>query len=181
MWHVYHQSQWTPSATIIFFEYNVSAKLSSCDTRTVLDYRSADWEGLFKTLTSINLSSLISSDEPDNNPSKPTHNSNNSNTNSGDIDNNWQRWCNCFMDAVYLHIPTKVIKKRKYLLWFDSEVRHLLNKKETARGRAKRNLKRTLGKHSEIFGGLVNPFCHKNVKNSFRTYLKLAQKVLVIV
>ena len=43
------------------------------------------------------------------------------------------------MDAVYRHIPTKVIKKRKSLPWFDSKVRHLLNKKETARRRAKRN------------------------------------------
>ena len=107
---------------LLFFEYNVSAKLSSCDTRTVLDYRSADLEGLFKTLTSINLSSLISSEEPDNNHNKPTHNSNNPNTNSSDIDNNWQRCCDCFMDAVYRHIPTKVVKKRKSLPWFDSEV-----------------------------------------------------------
>ena len=44
-------------------------------------------------------------------------------------------------DTGYRHIPTKVIKKRKFLPWFDSEVRHLLNKKETGRQRAKRNPK----------------------------------------
>jgi hypothetical protein len=35
------------------------------------------------------------------------------------------------------HIPTKIHKKRKSPLWFDSEIHHLLNKKETARRKAK--------------------------------------------
>ena len=41
------------------------------------------------------------------------------------------------MNAVYRHIPTKILKKRKSPLWFDSEIHHLLNKKETARRKAK--------------------------------------------
>ena len=43
------------------------------------------------------------------------------------------------MDAVYRHIPTKIIKKRKSPPWFDSETQHLLNKKETAKRKAKSN------------------------------------------
>ena len=125
---------------LLFFEYNVWEKSTFCTTRTVLDYGSADWEGSFKSLSSINLSSSIASYESDgHNSSKPTNNSNNLKTNSADIDSDWQRWCDCFMDAVYRHIPTKVIKKRKSPPWFDGETRHLLNKKETARRRAKRN------------------------------------------
>ena len=44
---------------LLFFEFKVFAKLSSSDTRTVLDYRSADWDGLHRTLSSINLSPSI--------------------------------------------------------------------------------------------------------------------------
>ena len=75
----------------------------------------------------------------DTNFCKTTDNSSNLKNNSGDIDNDWRRWCDCFMDAVYRHIPTKIIKKRKSPPWFDSEAQHLLNKKETARRKAKRN------------------------------------------
>ena len=76
---------------LLFFEYNVSAKSKSCATRIVLDYGSADWEGLFKTLSSIDLSSSIASHESDSshrhNFWKTTDNSNNLKNNSGDIDN----------------------------------------------------------------------------------------------
>lgn len=124
---------------LLFFEFNVFVKLSSCDTRTVLDYRSADWESLFKTLSSIDLSPSIVSDEIDsNNPDKFSLNFN-LNSNPGDIDKDWQRWCDRFMDAVHRHIPTKVMKKRKSPPWLDNEIRHLLNKKETARRKAKKS------------------------------------------
>ena len=88
--------------------------------QTVLDYRSADWEGLHRTLSLINLSPLTVSDKLKN----------------AKI---WKHWYDGFMNAVYHHIPTKILKKCKSPLWFDSEIHHLLNKKETARRKAKLN------------------------------------------
>ena len=79
---------------LLFFEFKVFVKLSSSDSRTVLDYRSADWEGLYSTVSSTNLSSSVESNE-------------------FSTDNDWKFWCDCFMDAVYRHIATKIIKKRK--------------------------------------------------------------------
>ena len=86
--------------------------------QTVLDYRSADWEGLHRTLSLINLSPLTVPDKLD-------------------IAKIWKHWYDGFMNAVYHHIPTKILKKCKSPLWFDSEIHHLLNKKETARRKAK--------------------------------------------
>ena len=52
--------------------------------------------------------------------------------------------------------------------WFDSEVRHLLNKKETARRRPKRNPNTNIWETFETFAELVNPFFHVNEKNFFK-------------
>jgi hypothetical protein len=82
---------------LLFFEFKVFVKLSSSDSRTVLDYRSADWEGLYSTVSSTNLSSSVESNE-------------------FSIDNDWKFWCDCFMDAVYRHIATKIIKKRNLIV-----------------------------------------------------------------
>jgi hypothetical protein len=86
---------------LLFFDFNLFVKLSSSDTRTVLDYRLADWPGLYRTLLSINLSPLIALDQINNMSS---------NSNPGDINKDWECWCDRFKDAVHRHIPTKIIK-----------------------------------------------------------------------
>ena len=65
---------------LLFFDFNLFVKLSSSDTRTVLDYRLADWPGLYRTLLSINLSPLIALDQINNMSS---------NSNPGDINKDW--------------------------------------------------------------------------------------------
>jgi hypothetical protein len=44
---------------LLFFDFNLFAKLSSSDKRSVLDYRLADWPRLYRTLLTINLSPSI--------------------------------------------------------------------------------------------------------------------------
>ena len=41
---------------LLFFEFQLHLRACSSDERSVLDYRLADWEGLGRTLSSINLS-----------------------------------------------------------------------------------------------------------------------------
>jgi hypothetical protein len=114
---------------LLFFDFNLFAKLSSSDTRSVLDYCLADWPGLYRTLLSINLSPSITLNQINNMST---------NSNPGDINKDWESWCDRFMDAVHHHIPTKIIKKRTSP-WLDSETHHLLHKKETARRKAKKS------------------------------------------
>ncbi len=41
---------------LLFYDIDLHTRSSSCDTRTVFDYASADWEGLFKALSQSELS-----------------------------------------------------------------------------------------------------------------------------
>ena len=115
---------------LLFFDFNLFAKLSSSDKRSVLDYRLADWPGLYRTLLTINLSPSIALNQINNMSA---------NSNPDDINKDWERLCDRFMDAVHHHIPTKIIKKRTSPPWLDSEMHHLLHKKETARRKAKKS------------------------------------------
>jgi hypothetical protein len=61
------------------------------------------------------------------------------NSNPGDINKGWERWCDRVMDAVHHHIPTKIIKKRTSPPWLDSETHNLLHKKEKAIRKVKKS------------------------------------------
>ena len=101
----------------MFFDFNIHAKLSACDIRTVYNYRLADWNGLSETLRLTDLMPSI---------------------NSTDIDSDWQQWMYLFLGAVADHIPVKTFKRKNTPPWLDNEIKHLLKKKETARRKAKK-------------------------------------------
>lgn len=104
--------------SLLFFDFNIHAKLSACDIRTVYNYRLADWNGLSETLRLTDLMPSI---------------------NSTDIDSDWQQWMDLFLGAVADHIPVKTFKRKNTPPWLDNEIKHLLKKKETARRKAKKS------------------------------------------
>ncbi len=104
--------------------------LSSHESRTIFDYNSADWKNLYKELSAnfTQSSSLLGSSS-----------NCSSNSKNVDIDVAWQKWNESFINTVSRHIPTKVVKRRGSPPWFDSEIRHLFKRKETARRKAKKS------------------------------------------
>ena len=111
-------------------------KVIILDKRAVFDYGLADWEDLFKTLSQ---SELSRSEEITINNGKTNDSAC---TEASDINDDWQRWTNLFLNCVALYIPQNTIKRRSTPPWFDSEVKHLMKKKETARRKAKKTLRR---------------------------------------
>ena len=103
---------------LLFFDLNVRAKSLACDTRTVYNYRLADWNGLLETLRLTDLSPSVT---------------------STDIDSDWQQWLDLFLGALADNIPVKSFKRKNTPPWLDNEVKHLLKKKETARRKAKKS------------------------------------------
>ena len=77
---------------LLFFDFEVHAKSSTRDARTVFDYSLADWNGLAETLSGLDLS--------------PADISNH------DIDSAWERWSVTLLSAAATHIPTKHLKRR---------------------------------------------------------------------
>ena len=84
--------------SLLFFDFNVHAKLSACDMRTVYNYRLADWNGLSETLRLTDLMPSI---------------------NSTDIDSDWQQWMDLFLAAVADHIPVRTFKRKNTPPWLD--------------------------------------------------------------
>ena len=115
---------------LLFFDFKVYVTLSSHESRTIFDYNSADWENLYKDLSAnfTQSSSLLGSGS-----------NCSSNSKNVDIDVAWQKWSESFINTVSRHIPTKVVKRRGSPPWFDSEIRHLFKRKETARRKAKKS------------------------------------------
>ena len=109
---------------LLFYDIDLHTTSLSCDTRAVFDYGLADWESLFKTLSQSELSRSeeITINNAETNDSAYTETS--------DINDNWQRWTNLFLNYVARHIPQKTIKRRSTPTWFDSEVKHVMKKKE---------------------------------------------------
>ena len=108
--------QW--SLTHVFFYLNVRTKSLVCDTRTVYNYRLANWNGLLETLRLTDLSRSAT---------------------STDIYSDWQQWLDLLLGAVADNIPVKSFKRKNTPPWLDNEVKHLLKKKETARRKAKKS------------------------------------------
>ena len=103
--------------SLLFFDLTIHTKLFACDSRTVFDYRTADWDSLFKVLTLADLSPSPISNQ--------------------DVDADWQRWSDTFLAAASEHISSKTLRRRNSPPWIDNDVRYLLKKKETARRKAK--------------------------------------------
>ena len=103
---------------MFFFYLNVRTKSLACDTRTVYNYRLANWNGLLETLRLTDLSRSAT---------------------STDIYSDWQQWLDLLLGAVADNIPVKSFKRKNTPPWLDNEVKHLLKKKETARRKAKKS------------------------------------------
>ena len=87
---------------LLFFYFQVHAKLSPRECRTVFHYCQADWKNLHNDLT-IGLSSIL----PENIDNDFSH----STTTGTTVDINIV-WRNCLLNAATRQIPTKVVKRR---------------------------------------------------------------------
>ena len=75
----------------------------------------ADWSGLRDALDKCDLS-----------PSEST-----------DVNTDWERWRDLFLEVAAEFIPHKTFKRRNSPSWVDGEVKRLLSKKDSCRKRAK--------------------------------------------
>ncbi|XP_028414165.1 uncharacterized protein LOC114537227 [Dendronephthya gigantea] len=117
---------------LVFFDICLNPRSLFCDNRTVFNYRLANWDGLFQELAQLGFAD-------DSGVTVDTQFAVDTSTTANmiDVDVTWQHWSARFLETVSRHIPTKTIRRRNTPPWFDSEVRHLLKKKETARRKAK--------------------------------------------
>ena len=92
----------------MFFDLEIHVKSTECDKRTVFNFQYANWDALYETLSHLDLT-----------PSEST-----------DIDTDWTKWKDSFLGAAAKHSPQNNFKRRSTPLWIDSEVKHLLQKKD---------------------------------------------------
>ncbi|XP_028417866.1 uncharacterized protein LOC114542544 [Dendronephthya gigantea] len=123
---------------LLFFDFCLHTKATCLDSRKVFNYRLADWEGLFEKLSQIDITSnvVLTGDSGASDGDARNHASA-YNVTTENIDEIWRCWNELFLKAVTQYIPTKTIRRRNTPPWFDSELKHLINKKETARRKAK--------------------------------------------
>ena len=112
------------------FDFKVHVRQSSRYSRTVFDYSKADWESLYKVLSDTFDSQQVNSVNAESSSTSLTND---------DIDQEWRIWSDRFLEIVSRHIPTKVLRRRSSLPWFDQEIRHLMKKKEKTRRNAKKS------------------------------------------
>ena len=106
----------TDHGTIVF-SVKTAKKAAPPLTRTVFDYRRADFEGLRAALEAIDLTSTIHKDV---------------------VNTSWLEWKDTFLAAVQDFIPTKKNKGRNSPPWIDGEIIHALRKKDAIRQKIKK-------------------------------------------
>ena len=100
---------------LTFFDFQLFTKPRGCDRRTVFNFDRADWSGLRDALDKCDLS-----------PSEST-----------DVNTDWERWRDLFLEVAAEFIPRKTFKRRNSPPWVDGEVKRLLSKKDSCRKKAK--------------------------------------------
>ena len=95
---------------LTFFDFLLFTKQKGCDKRTVFHFHLADWSGFLDALDKCNLS-----------PNEST-----------DVNTDWERWRNIFLDVnATEYIPRKTFKRRNNPPWV--EVKRLLSLKYSCR------------------------------------------------
>ena len=119
-------------------------------TRTVYNYRKADWQGLKAAIIDSNLTDTITQ-----------HRS--------DVDLACTHWTNKFLQLINRFIPSYKIKNINSPPWIDGDVIHLSNKKETAHKRAlQRNTAEAWSRYKRLrnrLKNLVNSKYHNFIKD----------------
>ena len=101
---------------LTFFDFLLFTKQKGCDKRTVFNFHLADWSGFLDGLDKCNLS-----------PNEST-----------DVNTDWERWRNIFLEVATEYIPRKTFKRRNSPPWVDGEVKRLLSKKDSCRKKEKK-------------------------------------------
>lgn len=115
-------------------------------TRTVLNYRKANWLGLREAIVASNLNRLIDSCNEN-------------------VELACTLWSNKLQELVNKFIPKHVIKNINSPPWIDGEVVHMSNKKETARRKAHRiNSENSWANYKKIRNKLRNLTNSKYIK-----------------
>ena len=103
---------------LLFFDLKLCIKHLGHDSRKVYDFSRADWNALLNSLNNADLCPLTQTD----------------------VNDDWLRWKNLFLDTVTKYIPQRLLKRRSSPPWIDKEVKCLLRKKDLCRKKAKHNL-----------------------------------------
>ena len=101
---------------LTFFDFLLFPKQKGCDKRTVFNFHLADWSGFLDALDKCNLSL----------------------NESTDVNTDWERWRNIFLDVATEYISRKTFKRRNSPPWVDGEVKRLLSKKDSRKKKAKK-------------------------------------------
>ena len=103
---------------VISFDFSAFVKAPTKIHRTIYDYKSGDFGRLRGSLTAVNLSSVLG---------------------SNDINLDWQCWKDAFLAAVSDSIPTKKLKGRNPMPWINGTISNLIKKKDTLRKRLRKS------------------------------------------
>ena len=101
---------------VVLLKYNAFVNASSHPRKFVYDYANGDFEDLREDLSAINLASIVS------------HNN---------IDDDWRCRKNLFLAAVKDFVPSKRLKGRNPVPWIDSNILNLIKKKNSVRQKLK--------------------------------------------
>ncbi len=103
---------------IIQFHFSYGCNTIHPNKRLIYNYRQANFEGLRKRLTDMNLCSMLTNNGPE-----------------CSIDDDWSTWKNSVMYAMNEFVPTKCVDSRRTPPWITGNILHLIRKKVTARKR----------------------------------------------
>ena len=109
---------------LTFFDFLLFTKQKGCDKRTVFNFHLADWSGFLDGLDKCNLS-----------PNEST-----------DVNTDWERWRNIFLEVATEYIPRKTFKRRNSPPWVDGKVTSSFEKRFMQKKGKKIIMSKTLGK-----------------------------------
>ena len=128
---------------LTFFDFLLFTKQKGCDKRTVFNFHLADWSGFLDALDKCILS-----------PNEST-----------DVNTDWERWRNIFLDVATEYIPRKTFKRRNSPPWVDGEV--FFRKKIHAEKRQKNYHVQNFGKNFAISDVERSPCKKSSACNTF--------------
>ena len=116
------ESTFPTDHTVLCFNIRAKYPLKHGFQRTIYNFKKANLNALHAQLHDIGLLDVINRDS--------------------NVDEAWSSWLQAVTTVVNNCVPKLVIKSSTTPPWFDKQVRHLLNKKNTARRRAKKSNKK---------------------------------------
>ena len=126
---------------------NITPRISKQQSRSVPNYKKANWEGIKQDLISSRDKSIAKFE---------------SGTNMDTIEENWKQFKEAIETCIEKHIPKKKIGKHHVVPWMTTDIKRLIRKKQRLYNKSKKSKKPSHKKAFKDIRSLIRNKLHKN-------------------